>query len=63
MMAREENGVKRYVVRLRAEERAHLEGMLRKGKHAAKTLVNAQILLKADVSAAGEGLSGDEIIE
>lgn len=34
-MAREVIGVKRYVVRLSAEERAHLEAMLRKGKHAA----------------------------
>ena len=56
-MAREEIGVKRYVVRLSAEERAHLEAMLRKGKHAAKTLLKARILLKADVSEAGEGLS------
>ncbi len=56
-MAREEIGVKRYVVRLSAEERAHLEGPLRKGRHAAKTLVKAQILLKADVSQASEGLS------
>jgi transposase len=37
--------------------------MLRKGKHGAKTLVKAHILLKADVSEAGEGLSDGEIIE
>jgi hypothetical protein len=60
-MAREENGVKRYVVRSSAEERAHLEAMLRKGKHAAKTLLKARILLEADVSEAGEG-SGDGAI-
>ena len=55
-MAREAVGVKRYVVRLSGEERAHLEAMLRKGKHGAKTLIKAHILLKADVSEAGEGL-------
>jgi len=62
MMAREEIGVKRYVVRLSAEERAHLEAMLRKGKHAAKTLLKARILLKADVCEAGEGSSDGAII-
>ena len=61
-MAQEEIGVKRYVVRLSAEERAHLETMLRKGKHAAKTLLKVRILLKADVSEAGEGLSDGAII-
>jgi len=62
-MAQDEIGVKKYVVRLSAEERAQLESMLRKGKHSAKTLVKAQILLKADVSEAGEGMSDGEIIE
>lgn len=62
-MAREAIGVKRYLVRLTGEERAHLEAMLRKGKHGAKTLIKARILLKADVSEAGEGLSDGEIIE
>ncbi|PPD23265.1 MAG: IS630 family transposase, partial [Methylocystis sp.] len=55
--------MKRYAVRLSGEERAHLEAMLRKGKHGVKTLVKAHILLKADVSEAGEGLSDGEIIE
>jgi len=41
LMAREEIGVKRYVVRLSGEERSQLESMLRKGEHAAKTLVKA----------------------
>ena len=61
-MAREEIGVKPWVVRLAAEERAQLEAMLRKGKHAARTLLKARILLKADVSEAGEGLSDGAII-
>ncbi|MFZ3179931.1 MAG: IS630 family transposase [Methylocystis silviterrae] len=54
--------MKRYVVRLSGEERAHLEAMLRKGKHAAKTLLKARILLEADVSEAGDGLSDGAII-
>ena len=62
-MAREEIGVKKYVVRLSAEERSLLESMLRKGKHSAKTLVKAQVLLKADVSEAGEALSDGAIVE
>ena len=42
-MGREAIGVKRYAVRLSGEARAHLEAMLRKGKHGAKTLVKAHI--------------------
>ena len=62
-MAGEEIGVKKYVVRLSAEERAQLEGMLSRGKHSGKTLMKARILLKADVSEAGEGLSDGDIVE
>jgi hypothetical protein len=46
---------KRYVVRLRAEEREQLESLIRKGKSPAQRLLKARILLKADVSEAGEG--------
>jgi Homeodomain-like domain len=53
---------KKYVVRLSADERAHLESMLKKGKHSAKTLTKARILLKADVAEAGEGRSDSEIV-
>lgn len=62
-MAQDEIGEKKYVVRLSGEERAQLESMLSKGKHSAKTLVKARILLKADVSEAGEGMSDGEIID
>jgi hypothetical protein len=55
--------VKRYVVRLEPEERDRLEGMLRKGKHRAHALTKARILMMADVSEAGEGLSDGRIIE
>jgi hypothetical protein len=47
--------VKRYVVRLSAEEREQLEALIRKGKSAAQRLLKARIFLKADVSEAGAG--------
>jgi len=55
--------VKRYVVRLSAEERGGLEAMIHKGKSSAARLLKARILLKADVSQAGEGWSDSRIIE
>ena len=39
---------KKYHVDLREEERAYLEQMLRRGKHSARKLTRARILLKAD---------------
>ena len=45
--------VKKYVVRLSAEEREHLRTLIGKGKSPAKRLLKARILLKADVSEAG----------
>jgi hypothetical protein len=62
-MARKSPSVKRYVVRLAPEERERLEAMLRKGKHRAQALTKARILLLADVSEAGEGLSDGRILE
>lgn len=62
MLAREIS-VKRYVVRLSGEERRQLETLVRKGKSPARRLLKARILLKADVSEAGEGWSDSRIIE
>jgi transposase len=62
-MAAEEIAVKKYVVKLSAEERHQLDEMIRKGKRSAQTLTKARILLKADVSEAGEGWSDSRIIE
>ncbi len=62
-MAAKTPSVKRYVVRLSAEERRQLEAMIRKGKSAAQRLLKARILLKADVSDDGEGWSDSRIIE
>ena len=61
-MARKEISVKKYVVRLSAEERQQLEAMIRKGKGPARRLLKARILLKADVSDAGPGWSDSRII-
>jgi hypothetical protein len=61
-MAAREVAVKKYVVRLSAEERAQLETLISKGKSSARRLTKARILLKADVSDAGEGWSDSEIV-
>ena len=55
--------VKKYVVRLSVEEREQLETLIRKGKSPAGRLLKARILLKADVSKAGQGWSDNRIIE
>jgi hypothetical protein len=62
IMAAKDISVKKYVVRLSGEEREQLEALIRKGKSAAQRLLKARILLKADVSEAGEGWS-DRIIK
>jgi predicted transcriptional regulator len=59
----EATGNKKYVVRLSAEERERLEAMVHKGKVSAGHMRRAQILLKADVSEAGEAWSDSRIIE
>lgn len=59
----EANANKKYVVRLSAEERERLEAMVHKGKISAGHMRRAQILLKADVSKAGEAWSDSRIIE
>src|SRR5258707_13199381 len=62
-MAAKEIAVKKYVVRLSGEERDRLEALIRKGKSPAQRLLKARILLKADVSEAGEGWSDSRIIK
>lgn len=61
-MAAQEISVKKYVVRLSGEERAQLEMLIAKGTSTAQRLLKARILLKADVSGAGEGWSDSRII-
>jgi len=62
-VARPEVAVKKYVVKLSEEERARLDGLIRRGKRAAHLRTKARILLKADVSEAGEGWSDSRIAE
>ena len=61
-MARKEIAVKKYVVTLSDEEREQLElQQSNKGKHPARHLLRARILLKADASDAGDGWSDGQI--
>ena len=55
--------VKKYVVRLSKNERSVLEDLISKGKHPAATILKARVLLKADVSDAGEGWSDSRIVK
>jgi hypothetical protein len=63
MMAAKEIAVKRYVVKLNADERQRLQELIRKGASPAQRLLKARILLKADASDAGEAWSDRKIIE
>jgi len=51
------------VVRLSADEREQLAALIRAGRRSAPLLTKARILLKADVSEAGEGWSDSRIAE
>ena len=62
-MAGKEIAVKKYVVRLSADERDQLLSLIRSGKRSAQLLTKARILLKADVSETGEGWSDSWIAE
>ena len=62
-MVAKEISVKKYVVRLSAEEREQLGALIRKGKSPAQRLLKARILLKANVSQSGEGWSDSRIIK
>lgn len=62
-MAGKEIAVKKYIVRLSADERDQLLSLIRWGKRPAQLLTKARILLKADVSEAGEGWSDSRIAE
>jgi transposase len=53
--------VKKYIVKLTAEERNRLDVLIQKGKAPARQLLKARILLKADASAAGEAWSDSRI--
>nr|WP_210302516.1 IS630 family transposase [Rhodoblastus sphagnicola] len=56
-----EIAVKKYVIRLSAAERKRLSAFINSGKRSAQLVTKARILLKADVSDAGEGWSDSQI--
>jgi transposase len=58
-----EVAIKKYVVRLSKDEWSALESLISKGKHPAAMILKARILLKADVSDAGEGWSDSRIVK
>jgi hypothetical protein len=53
--------VKKYVVTLSRQEREQLEVLIRTGKHSARKLLRARILLKADASEAGDAWTDSQI--
>ncbi len=54
---------KKYVVELSRDEREQLKALISKGKAAARTILKARILLKADQGSLGEGWSDGRIVE
>lgn len=54
---------KKYMVRLTADERTYLQGLIHKGKVAAYKRLHAEILLKADISESGEKWQDSRISE
>jgi transposase len=56
-------GKEKYVVRLTADERQQLQGLIRTGKRAASVLTRARILLKADAGPDGPGLPDDAVAQ
>ena len=54
---------KKYIVKLTTEERADLHHLISVGKAAARKLLHARILLKADASSEGPGWTDEQISE
>jgi len=54
---------KKYIVRLDREERESLERMVRTGKAAARKIIRARILLKADAGEGGPGWTDQRIAD
>ncbi len=51
-MVAQQPAVKKYIVKLNAEERVGLNALIQKGKSPARQVLTARILLKADASEA-----------
>jgi len=54
---------KKFIVELDAQERERLNALISKGKAAAKTILKARILLKADQAEGGPGWLDAQIVE
>lgn len=54
---------RKYIVKLSAEERERLNALIQTGKHRARQVLKARILLKADASEDGEGWIDSRIAE
>ena len=59
----EESSMKKYRVTLTVEEREFLSGLIATGKGAAKKLIHARVLLKADQAEGGPGWTDEQIAE
>lgn len=62
-MTRKASGGDKYIVRLSDEERDRLSALINAGKHPARKLLKARILLKADVLVGDGGWSDARIAE
>lgn len=60
-MVSKESAVKKYIVTLSDAEREQLTVLIQSGKHPARKLLKARILLKADASQDGKGWSDSQI--
>jgi len=60
-MVSQESAVKKYIVTLSDAERKQLTALIESGKHPARKLLKARILLKADTSQDGAGWSDSQI--
>lgn len=60
-MSRNKTVVKKYIVTLTDEERERITSLIQTGRHPARKLLKARILLKADASDGGEGWSDSQI--
>ena len=53
-MTAQQTSLRKYIVKLSDEERERLNTLIQTGKHGARQVLKARILLKADASEAGD---------
>ncbi len=62
-MTAKQTPVRKYIVELSDDERERLNTLIQTGRHRARQVLKARILLKADASAAGEAWTDSQIAE